>query len=175
MRSTRRRNWILKRIVLGFAVVALVAPGAAKAKVDEGITGQPNSAQKIATVDSYVPFMTDFPRYESTVAADAGVQLADPKFGQSDGTSGVQVADPKYGQTEVRGYGLPHAGLNDYLATHPGAVVDQKNDVSAPQAVSSPGFDWSDAGIGAGLALLLLGLGIGALRATRHLGRTQTA
>src|SRR5439155_21865170 len=30
----RRRNWIIKRIALGFAVAALVAPAAAQAKVD---------------------------------------------------------------------------------------------------------------------------------------------
>jgi hypothetical protein len=41
--------------------------------------------------------------------------------------------------------------------------------------VSSPGFDWSDAGIGAGLALILVLAGGAALVATRHMGRTQTA
>jgi hypothetical protein len=155
MRSTRRRNWILKRIVLGFAVVALVAPGAAKARVDEVGNVQ---------AKSFVPFSTDFPKYKSSI---------------------------EVGGTPV---GMPHAGLNDYLKARDGIEIARlnsresslrSNDMienmrlsprgDSTQVVSSPGFDWKDAGIGAGLALVLLGLGVGALRATRQLGRPQTA
>ena len=41
----RRRNWFIKRIALGFAVAAFVAP-VAQAKVDEGIQGQLNTASE---------------------------------------------------------------------------------------------------------------------------------
>jgi hypothetical protein len=162
---TRRRNWILKRIVLGFAVAALVAPAAAQARVDEGINGQPNAASEISGVNSgdYVPFVTDFPSY-----ANQSVAIGTPS-------------------------GLPHAGLNDYLQARDGIEVARLNprstlrandliekvrvapSVSTPQAVASPGFDWSDAGIGAGLALGLVLLGAAAVRASRHLGKAQTA
>jgi hypothetical protein len=43
------------------------------------------------------------------------------------------------------------------------------------QVVSSSGFDWSDAGIGAGVGVGLAVLGAAALRGSRHLGRPQTA
>jgi hypothetical protein len=162
---TRRRNWILKRIVLGFAVAALVAPAAAQARVDEGINGQPNAASEISGVNSgdYVPFVTDFPSY-----ANQSVTIGTPS-------------------------GLPHAGLNDYLQARDGIEVARLNprstlrandliekvrvapSVSTPQAVASPGFDWSDAGIGAGLALGLVLVGAAAVRASRHLGKAQTA
>jgi hypothetical protein len=41
--------------------------------------------------------------------------------------------------------------------------------------VSSPGFDWGDAGIGAGLALALVLAGGAAYLGSRQLGRPQTA
>ena len=161
MRSWKR-NWILKRMVLGFAVAALVAPAAAQARVDEGIAGQPNSSQEIVKGD-YVPFVTDFPKNVSTQV-----------------TSGATS-------------GMPSAGLNDYLMARDGIEVvrtqprstlrssDQIEQVrvaskgGTAQVVSSPGFNWGDAGIGALLALGLIGFGLAAYRATRHLGTPQTA
>jgi hypothetical protein len=175
-----KRNWILKRMVLGFAVAALVVPAAAQAGVDSGLGYQPNSNSEVSkgniggprmqvtgTSESnggYVPFVTDFPKYEAT--------------------SSVKVGTPS---------GLPNAGLNDYLKARDGIEIvrlqprDNRTDdvienvrlaprsVSTPQVVSSPGFDWSDAGIGAGLALALVLAGGAAFIATRHMGRTQTA
>jgi hypothetical protein len=46
---------------------------------------------------------------------------------------------------------------------------------SGPQVVSSTGFDWRDAGIGAGIALGFVLLGGAAFRVTSHLGKAQTA
>jgi hypothetical protein len=149
----RRRNWILKRMVLGFAVAALVVPAAANARVDEIGNVQGNS---------YVPFQTDFPKYDTSV---------------------------EVGGTPV---GMPHAGLNDYLLSRDGIEVVRLNPRSTLRSsdmieqvrlsprgestqVVSGSFDWKDAGIGAGLALMVLGLGVAAARATRHLGRPQTA
>jgi hypothetical protein len=159
-----KRNWVVKRMVLGFAVAALVVPAAAQARVDEGGIGQPNSVSELQG-DVFVPFVTDFPKYEST--------------------SNVSIGTPS---------GMPSAGLNDYLKARDGievARLQPRNEVragdlienvrleprsvSTPQVVSSPGFDWSDAGIGAGLALVLVLAGGAALIATRHMGRTQTA
>jgi hypothetical protein len=141
MRTLRRKNWIIKRIALGFAVAALVAPAAAQARVDEGINGQPNKASELVV-----------------------------KVGPS---------------------GMPAAGLNDYLSARDGIEVvrtQPRNTVSAdienvrlnPRGSgsvveASPTFDWSDAGIGAGLAMALLLAGAAAFVGTRHLGRAQTA
>src|SRR5919108_556241 len=128
-------------------------PGAAKARVDESGNIQGNS---------YVPFQTDFPKYDTSV---------------------------EVGGTPV---GMPHAGLNDYLLSRDGIEVVRLNPRSTLRSsdmieqvrlsprgestqVVSGSFDWKDAGIGAGLALMVLGLGVAAARATRHLGRPQTA
>jgi hypothetical protein len=178
---TRKRNRILKRIVLGFALLALVVPaGRVKAMPDAGRTYNPTQAEESVQLAD--------PRYgqESGVS----VVLADPKFGQSVDRS-VQIADPKFGQSdepayiafgdypqpvELGTYGMPAAGLNDYLSTHNGkALVTKSDDTSSPQVIVSGGFDWSDAGIGAGiLAGLIAVLGIAAL-AARQVGRPQTA
>ena len=53
-------------------------------------------------------------------------------------------------------------------------VRTQPRSIGEPQVVSA-GFDWKDAGIGAGLVLALVLLGGGAALATRRLGREQTA
>ena len=161
-----KRNWMIKRMVLGFAVAALVVPAVAQARVDSGI-GMPNPANQVKG-DVYVPFVTDFPKYEWT-----------------SNVSNVSAGTP---------VGLPSVGLNDYLKVRDGIEVvrlQPRNEVrsgdlienvrlaprsvSTPQVVSSPGFDWSDAGIGAGLALALVLAGGAAFIATRHMGRTQTA
>jgi hypothetical protein len=161
-----KRNWMIKRMVLGFAVAALVVPAVAQARVDSGI-GMPNPANQVKG-DVFVPFVTDFPKYEWT-----------------SNVSNVRASTPM---------GLPSAGLNDYLKARDGIEVvrlQPRNEVrsgdlienvrlaprsvSTPQVVSSPGFDWSDAGIGAGLALALVLAGGAAFIATRHMGRTQTA
>jgi len=158
----RRRNWIIKRIALGFAVAALVAPAAAQAKVDEGISGQPNSSAEIAK-GAYVPFATDFPKVESV-------------------------------QVNGRASGMPSAGLNDYLQARDGIEVARTQTRSTARSsdgienvrvtprgnsgtelVSSPGFNWGDAGIGAALALGLVLMGGVALRVTRDSSKPQTA
>lgn len=158
-----RRNWIIKRIALGFAVASLVAPAAAQARVDEGIAGQPNSSHEIAK-GAYVAFATDFPKYESTQ---------------------VQAGNPS---------GMPNAGLNVYLQSRDGIEVVRTQPRSTARSsdgienvrvtprgnsgsdlVSSPGFNWGDAGIGAGLAIALVLMGGAAFRVTRYSGKPQTA
>jgi hypothetical protein len=161
----RKRNWIFRRVILGFAVVALVVPAVAQARIDEGISGQPNKATELVVKSGgYIPFATDFPSY-----ANQSV-------------------------TTVKASGMPRAGLNDYLQARDGVEMARLNPrstlrasdliekvrvapsvVSTPQAVASPGFDWSDAGIGAAIALGLVLLGAVSVRATRNLGKPQTA
>jgi hypothetical protein len=146
---------MLKRIVLGFALVALVIPaGRAKAVPDAGRSYVDNSA----------PVIT-FREYDPSANAGAGTPV-----------------------------GVPHAGLNDYLQSRDGVelvrlqprstlrdsdMIEQvrvsPREVSTPQVVASPGIDWSDAAIGAGLAIGLMLLGGAAFYSTRHLGKAQTA
>ena len=139
---------MLKRIVLGFALVALVIPaGSAKAVPDAGRTYEPAKEVGVRLAD---------PKFgqsdEIGVQNEIGVQLADPKFGQSN-EIGVQLADPKFGQS------------NDVV----------RSVAPTPQVVGSGGFDWSDAGIGAGILAGLVLLGALGFIATRQLGKAQTA
>jgi hypothetical protein len=191
----RKRNRILRRLVLGFAVAALVVPGTAMARVDEGSrqsdSGQSNASANTWRLGSDGRWVKDEggvqladPKYGQEVANPAGVQIADPKYGQEIANpGGVQIADPKFGQetqsVKVGTYGMPPAGLNVYLETHSGkALVTPRGSevhTQTPQVVSSGGFDWSDAGIGAGVIAGIVLLGAGALFTTRQFGRAQTA
>jgi hypothetical protein len=150
MRSNRRRNWFIKRIALGLAIAAVAAP-VAQAKVDEGSSVQANR---------YQAFATDFPSYANVVdASDYGM--------------------PRPTATD---YAISRGDLIEVVRSTPNGtpsdkiefVRSQPRSIGEPQVVSA-GFDWKDAGIGAGLALALVLLGGGAALASRHVGRAQTA
>ena len=154
MRSNRKRNWLIKRIALGFAVAAFAAP-VAQAGVDQGIGVLPSSS-----TSAYEPFATDFPSYANVVdASDYGM--------------------PRPTATD---YAISRGDLIEVVRSTPNGtpsdkiefVRTQPRSIGEPQVVSA-GFDWKDAGIGAGLALALVLLGGGAALASRHLGRAQTA
>jgi hypothetical protein len=159
MRTIRRRNWFIKRIALGFAVAAIVAP-VAQARVDEGIQGQPNSSAEIIKSSEYKPFVTDFPSYANVVdASDYGMPRATPTD-----------------------YAISRGDLIEVVRSTPSATSSDKIEFvrTQPRSIGEPqvvavGFDWKDAGIGAGLALALVLLGGGAVLASRHVGRAQTA
>jgi hypothetical protein len=188
MRSNRRRNWLIKRIALGFAVAAFAAP-VAQAKLDEGQTG--NSGQ------SYKSFVTDFPSAQTSVnAADYGMPRALPSdYVQIRGDKIELIrSQPRATGSDVvaADYGMPRALPTDYAlskgdqieavrAEPRGSSSDKiefvrtkPRSISEPQVVAA-GFNWDDAAVGAGLALLLVVLGGGAVLATRHSGREQTA
>jgi hypothetical protein len=156
----RKRNRFLRRVVLGFAVMALVVPATAVARVDSGIGDQQSTAKADVT-----PLVRDWPGYNPAAFAGSGTPV-----------------------------GMPHAGLNDYLKSRdsiemvrlePRSTLRNSDliekvrlsprDVSTPQVVSSPGFDWGDAGIGAAVIVGIALLGAAAFFGTRHLGRPQTA
>jgi hypothetical protein len=150
MRSNRRRNWFIKRLALGLAIAAVAAP-VAQAKVDEGSSVQANG---------YQAFATDFPSYANVVnASDYGM--------------------PRPTATD---YAISRGDLIEVVRSTPNGtpsdkiefVRTQPRSIGEPQLVSA-GFDWKDAGIGAGLALALVLLGAGAALASRHVGRAQTA
>jgi hypothetical protein len=135
MRSTRRRNSFLRRIVLGLTVALLVVPSAAQAQwhVPKGVHGHANN-RGVGSYTEYVPFVTDFPKYELNTA-------------------------------KVVGIGGPRMHV----------IGTSEPSVSSTRIVSSRGFDWGDAAIGATLALGLALLAGSAVRVSRQFGKPQTA
>jgi hypothetical protein len=125
--------------------IAAFAAPVAQASVDEGIPGQPNSPAEIQA-GAYEPFVTDFPSYANVVDASAYDLIEAVRWTPN---------------------AVPRDKIEFVRATQPRSFGE-------PQVVSA-GFDWKDAGIGAGLALALVLLGGGAVLAARQLGRAQTA
>jgi hypothetical protein len=140
---------LIKRIALGFAVAAFAAP-VAQAKLDEG--GQVQS-------NGYQSFVTDFPSMQTSVAVDYGMPRALPSDYAL--ASGDQIEAVR---AEPRG---TSSDKIEFVRTKPRSIGE-------PQVVAA-GFNWDDAAVGAGLVLGLVLLGGGAVVATRHLGKAQTA
>jgi hypothetical protein len=149
MRIHRRRNRILRRLVLGLAVAAVAAP-TAQARLDEGVAPQGGN--------SSVQSMTDFP---STAAGEA---IKSHQLGGSlRANDGIEILRIKSAQRSWPGID-PTSGQDYPRYSSPIEVVNKTG-----------GFDWGDAGIGAGMALGLVLLGGAAVRASRYLGKPQTA
>ena len=149
MRNIRRRNWFLKRIVLGFAVAAIVAPAAAQARVDEGGDARSSKTGTIRTIDHPSAALREAINATRLDAGQFG-NLENDILVARNGQPPWPGVDPTSGQTYPRWS-------------------------SPSEVVSASGFDWDDAGIGAGLALGFLLLGGAAFRLTRHLGEAHTA
>ena len=167
MRSNRRKNWFIKRIALGLAIAAVAAP-VAQARIDEGSSVEANGYQAFVTDFPSVPsgqfakgiVNSDYPSLKPTVVASAyGMPRATP----------MDYAINRGDQIEVV-RALPSGSPSDKIEF----VRTQPRSIGEPQVVAA-GFDWKDAGIGAGLALALVLLGAGAALASRHVGRAQTA
>jgi hypothetical protein len=179
----RKRNRILKRLVLGFAVAALVVPSTALAAIDEGGAGQPNSSSELVTAGDY-GMPRAMPSDYAAAAVASNTSIENVRL-QPRTTSSEQVV--KSGD-----YGMPRAMPTDYALlrgdaievarTHERNVVSgdienvrlQPRTISTPQ-VAAAGFDWGDAGVGAGIVFGLLLIGAAAFYGTRHLGKVQTA
>jgi hypothetical protein len=194
----RRRNRLLRRLVLGFAIALVVVP-AAQARVDggtgwsgpgqsetfapeQGALVQGDNKDGVGTSPGTVVIVGDDKRGLPS-ASVVPVGHPDNWRGASPSQAAIRIVFPtavaQYNQYAYRhplpqDYG-PQAAIlaeldaktNEYVAgTAP--VVDEPG-----QVVSSPsdGFDWGDAGIGAGTAFAVVLLGAGALLATRHVGR----
>ena len=191
MRSNRRKNWFIKRIALGLAIAAVVAP-VAQAKVDESSIVQAHTYQPVQA-QGYQAFATDFP-YRSPSSGDALKGIAYQQF----------VTDFPSSQVNASDYGMPRAMPVDYAvnrgdqievvrALPSGSPSDKIEFVRTQPRITAPrsreplrpaerhhgtelvALNWKDAGIGAGLALALVLLGGGAALASRHVGRAQTA
>ena len=152
----RKQNRMLKRIVLGFAVLALLVPSTAFASPDKGLGYTPS--------EQAGPVIT-FREYDPSANAGSGTPVGVPHAGLNDylkSRDGIEMV-----RLEPRST-LRDSDLIEQVRVSP-------RDVSAPQVVASPGIDWVDAGIGAAMAVGLLALGGAAFYSTRHLGKAQTA
>jgi hypothetical protein len=159
MRSNRRRNWFLKRIALGLAVAAFAAP-VAQASVDIGIPGQPNSPAEAVQAFAYADHgMPSALPSEFVLGRGDLIEVvrSTPTATPSDKIEFVRTQPRSITEPQVAAsrFGQPNATTGDELA--------------------SWNVNWTDAGIGAGLALALVLLGGGAALASRHVGRAQTA
>jgi hypothetical protein len=177
MRTIRRRNWLIKRIALGLAIAAVAAP-VAQAKVDEGSTVQSNGFQA---------FVTDFPSYAAGSVADIGALPVSARDYSLAGAQRVRLAHslPRWTDPGIvaTSYGTPRATANAHKPHLLGGALARGDSQASWSQIaplladqrSATGFDWKDAGIGAGLAFALVLLGGGAVLASRHVGRAQTA
>jgi len=173
MRSNRRRNWFIKRIALGLAIAAVAAP-VAQARVDEGVQGEPNASNEVVKAIPY--------RWRSSADALKGVAYQQFVTDFPSYANGVNASDYGMPRPTATDYAISRGDLIEVVRSTPNGtssdkiefVRTQPRSIGEPQVVSA-GFDWKDAGIGAGLALALVLLGVGAALASRHVGRAQTA
>jgi hypothetical protein len=166
----RRRARLLRRLVLGLAIVAVAAP-VAQARNDEGA---------VAPSDEVVQGVPT--RGDDKVGLDVwqitGIPVhADDKVGLQPSTSPTLVAHPDnravrtgpgYEGTvgaEYRQYAYRGMLPSDYGRSNVIVAVDRTDD----------GFDWGDAGIGAGTLFAIGLLAAGAFVLNRHLSRPATA
>jgi hypothetical protein len=158
----RRRNWFLRRLVLGFAIALVVVP-VAQAHPFEGAA--PSLAHAGANTEgTFVQGVDDFP----------GSSLIVPRL---DGPAAPAIVlAPQPESVTIRGDDKSDIGARPLAGI---LVGDDKRNVplgtnyEPVQVVSNPsnGFDWGDAGIGAGAVFGVMLLGAGALLAARHVGR----
>ena len=157
----RRRNWMLRRIALAFAVAAVAAPTAQAVPLEPG-----------ATSAEFIPWVTDFP--SPNVAAR----------GQSDFNPGAMHM-PRVTPTDyaiARGDGIELARLAGRgkgadvrsLDGVENVRIEPRGSGETVLTGSPSSFDWGDAGIGAGLAfaaILLAGASALSVRQYGRLGR----
>lgn len=153
---------IVRRLGLALAVAAVFAPAAQGMPADPDVSGAIPSSQRIYADDLH-----------SAVSVVPIRQYADDRHSRSP-VSNVQVsntrqyADDRHEPVSSipRGYAPVNTRVDPSLYQPAGSLV----------LADSKGFDWSDAGIGAGGALgLMLLLGGGALLAARHGRRGRLA
>lgn len=154
----RRRTWFLRRLVLGLAVAAVAVP-VAQARPDEGVAPQSGSVALGHDDKVIVSSPTQAFGHDDKVIVSSPTQALghDDKVIVTSPTGLEPTVGAEYNQFTYR-RALPQDYGNEPV-----------------QIVSRPdGFDWSDAGIGAGLAFALMLLAAGATVATRQMGRAAS-
>jgi hypothetical protein len=186
----RKRTWLLRRLVLGLAIVAVAAPvaqarnlEAADARSDEfvqgsvgdiwQVTGTPagqvngtpaRADDKVGLVPSTSPRLVGHP--------DNRADRTGPGF---DGTVDVTLIGHPDNRADRTGPGFEGtAGAEVYRGYLP-SDYGQPNKVVVVADSTGDGFDWGDAGIGAGTLFGVVLLAAAGIVATRHLSRPATA
>jgi hypothetical protein len=179
----RRKNRFLRRLVLGLAVAAVAVPVAQAVPDEGGLQGNAG-----ASASNGLPMRADD---KAGIGLPNGL-VAHPDNRADRPTPANNLADrpaPGYGPTvaaeyrqfEYRGmlpsdYGLPN-GIVEYRGMLP-SDYGQPNVIADPTVVVADrpdGFDWGDAGIGAGTLFAVVLLAVGGVLVTRHLNRAATA
>jgi hypothetical protein len=173
MRRARRKSRFVRRLVLGLAVAALVAPAAQAHPVGTAAQGNAAESAAVSQGDDKV-IIAPKADFNGLIHGDDKVIAPEP-----DGFTGLTHGDDKVIAPEPDGFtGLIHGDdkvitpkpVYYTVAGLPLGLQDDGNRVETTVvAVRSPAsFDWGDALVGAGVAfgaMLLLG---GATLATRH-------
>jgi hypothetical protein len=184
----RRHRW-LRRLAAGFAFAGLVIPTAAQAHQPQ-ISGGSDSGSS-AKYDGYGYI------HSSGVPLDQQTQYNGYGYVQSPGVPlaqqtsdvavrpddrAVRVSPEPVESTVVRPDDRavrinPQPIESTVVRPDDRSVRFTPSGGELPQVVAEPstGFDWSDAGIGAGLALGLMLLALGAILATRHANKKALA
>ena len=170
----RRKNQLLRRLVLGLAVAAIVAP-AAQARLYEGGTGQSDGNDGVV-IQHDDKVLAPAPGAVLVGTHDDKVLAPAPETGLI--VRGDDKVIPTPADWQYNGHG--------YVQGHYGNVATQIRDTEpiqgkpagrqVPIAVTSTGsdFNWADALVGAVAALGLAGIAYGAARSTRGMGRPAT-
>jgi hypothetical protein len=182
----RRRNQLLRRVVLGLAIVAVAAP-VAQARNDEGsvfptsvgadiwqvtgtsvqqVNGTPARADdKVGLVPSTSPRLVAHP--------DNRADRTGPGFDATFDVTLIGHPDNRADRTGPGFEGTAGAEYNQYVFR--GYDYGQPYNTVAVADGTGDGFDWGDAGIGAGTLFGIVLLAGAAVVLTRHLSRPATA
>lgn len=161
MRNWRKR-WFLKRMVLGLAVAAVAAPVAQAVPDEGGGAGQsdPVMLPNGTTLTNEIVRARPMVLPNGTVLYDARAALTNEIV-----RAGTPAVVPEPMGSTVRG---------EFVKSNPLSPVS-----SGTVVQTGDGFDWGDAGIGAGvlfaLMLALTGASLAVRRGSGHSGGTATA
>jgi hypothetical protein len=157
MRRVRRKSGILRRLVLGLAVAAIVAP-AAQARPYEGTATQGKAKDPVAVIrgdDKKIVTLDD--------SSGALINGDDKLIVPTGGVTATLIHDDK---VIVPTGGVTAALIHDDKVIVPAPGTRAVVPVEAVRGPSS--FDWGDALVGAGAAFGLMLLLGGAALGTRH-------
>jgi hypothetical protein len=152
----RRRTWFLRRLVLGFAV-ALVAVPVAQARPDEGTS---------TIQQGGLPMRGDV-KDGLGATTNGAVIVGDDKRGLPGATTGLIVGDDKKNVPLGVNY-EPTVAAEYHQFVYRHALPQELGPQAGVVSNTSDGFDWGDAGIGAGTIFAVMLLGVGAVLVTRR-------
>jgi hypothetical protein len=168
----RRHRWI-RRFAAGLAFAALAVPTAQAGIVEDTGIGS-SSGEPYAGYNGYGYHQSpglSIEQQNALVRPDDRAVRFTPQA--SDGQVNVAV------RPDDRAVRVTPGNPQVVVSARPDDRADRFSpEAGNPQVVvaaPSTGFDWSDAGIGAGSALGLMLLALGAALATRHVGRKSLA